>query len=77
LWRKRKTAEVRPHRLPQKAQKGLEMKLLSFAADGKELFGAVSGEGVITLNDKIGQPDLRTALATGAMEAMRKAANAN
>jgi 2-keto-4-pentenoate hydratase/2-oxohepta-3-ene-1,7-dioic acid hydratase in catechol pathway len=50
------------------------MKLLSFAADGKELFGAVSGDGVVTLNDKIGQPNLRAALAAGAMDAMRKTA---
>ena len=50
------------------------MKLLSFAADGKEWFGAVSDDGVVTLNDKIGQPNLRAALAAGAMEAMRKAA---
>jgi 2-keto-4-pentenoate hydratase/2-oxohepta-3-ene-1,7-dioic acid hydratase in catechol pathway len=50
------------------------MKLLSFAADGKELFGAVKGDGVVTLNDRIGQPNLRAALAAGAMDAMRKAA---
>jgi 2-keto-4-pentenoate hydratase/2-oxohepta-3-ene-1,7-dioic acid hydratase in catechol pathway len=50
------------------------MKLLSFAAGGKDYFGAVSGDGVITLNDKIGAPDLRAALAAGAMDAMRKAA---
>ena len=41
------------------------MKLLSFAADGKEWFGAVSGDGIITLNDKIGQPNLRAALRSG------------
>ncbi|HZC55224.1 MAG TPA: fumarylacetoacetate hydrolase family protein [Xanthobacteraceae bacterium] len=50
------------------------MKLLSFTADGKDLFGAASGDGVVTLNDKIGQPDLRSALAAGAMAAMHKAA---
>src|SRR5580698_8312450 len=50
------------------------MRLLSFVADGKERFGAVSGDGVVTLNDKIGHPDLRAALAAGAMEAMRQAA---
>ncbi|MGB6535525.1 MAG: fumarylacetoacetate hydrolase family protein [Xanthobacteraceae bacterium] len=50
------------------------MKLLSFVADGRALFGAVSGDGVITLNDKIGQPSLRAALAAGAIEAMREAA---
>jgi 2-keto-4-pentenoate hydratase/2-oxohepta-3-ene-1,7-dioic acid hydratase in catechol pathway len=50
------------------------MKLLSFSADGKELFGAVSGDGIVTLNDKVGQPTLRAALAAGAMDAMRRAA---
>ena len=50
------------------------MKLLSFGAGGKDYFGAVSGDGIITLNDKTGQPDLRTALAAGAMDAMHKAA---
>ena len=50
------------------------MKLLSFAADGKEFFGAVSGDGVVTLNERVGQPNLRAALAAGAMAAMRKAA---
>ena len=50
------------------------MRLLSFVADGKECFGAVSGDSVVTLNDKIGQPDLRAALAAGAMETMRQAA---
>jgi 2-keto-4-pentenoate hydratase/2-oxohepta-3-ene-1,7-dioic acid hydratase in catechol pathway len=50
------------------------MKLLSFAADGKEFFGAVSGDGVVTLNDRIGQPTLRAALAAGALDAMRRAA---
>jgi 2-keto-4-pentenoate hydratase/2-oxohepta-3-ene-1,7-dioic acid hydratase in catechol pathway len=52
------------------------MKLLSFVAGGKDCFGAVSGDGVVTLNDKIGQPNLRAALAAGAMDAMRKAATA-
>ncbi len=50
------------------------MKLLSFTAGGKDYFGAVSGDGVVTLNDKIGQPDLRSALAAGAIAAMRDAA---
>jgi 2-keto-4-pentenoate hydratase/2-oxohepta-3-ene-1,7-dioic acid hydratase in catechol pathway len=53
---------------------GCQMKLLSFTADGKDYFGAASGDGVITLNDKIGQPDLRSALAAGAMAAMQQAA---
>jgi 2-keto-4-pentenoate hydratase/2-oxohepta-3-ene-1,7-dioic acid hydratase in catechol pathway len=56
-------------------KKGRLMKLLSFSADGKELFGAVSGDGVVTLNDRIGQPSLRAALAGGGMAAMRKAAH--
>jgi 2-keto-4-pentenoate hydratase/2-oxohepta-3-ene-1,7-dioic acid hydratase in catechol pathway len=51
------------------------MKLLSFSADGKELFGAVNGDGVVTLNDRIGQPSLRAALAAGAMASMRRAAH--
>ena len=50
------------------------MKLLSFVAGGRDYFGAVSGDGVVALNDKIGQPNLRAALAAGAMEAMRRAA---
>ncbi len=50
------------------------MKLLSFVADGKDYFGAASGDGVVTLNDKIGQPNLRAALAAGALAAMRQAA---
>ncbi len=50
------------------------MKLLSFVADGKELYGAVSGDGVVTLNDRIGHGSLRAALAAGAMDAMRQAA---
>ena len=50
------------------------MKLLSFSTGGKEYFGALSGDGVVTLNDKVGQPDLRAALASGAIEAMHKAA---
>jgi 2-keto-4-pentenoate hydratase/2-oxohepta-3-ene-1,7-dioic acid hydratase in catechol pathway len=50
------------------------MKLLSFSADGKELFGALSGDGIVTLNDRIGQPSLRAALDAGVMAEMRKAA---
>jgi 2-keto-4-pentenoate hydratase/2-oxohepta-3-ene-1,7-dioic acid hydratase in catechol pathway len=50
------------------------MKLLSFAADGNEWFGAVSGDSVITLNDKIGRPTLRAALAANAISAMHQAA---
>jgi 2-keto-4-pentenoate hydratase/2-oxohepta-3-ene-1,7-dioic acid hydratase in catechol pathway len=52
------------------------MKLLSFTAGGKDYFGALSGDDVVTLNDKIGQPSLRSALAAGAMDAMREASKA-
>jgi len=47
------------------------MKLLSFTAGGKEWFGALRDDGVVTLNDRIGQPNLRAALAAGAMDKMR------
>jgi 2-keto-4-pentenoate hydratase/2-oxohepta-3-ene-1,7-dioic acid hydratase in catechol pathway len=50
------------------------MRLLSFAADGKEWFGAARDDGIVTLNDKIRQPNLRAALAAGALDEMRKAA---
>jgi len=50
------------------------MKLLSFTASGRDLFGAVSGDGVVTLNDKVGQPDLAAALGAGSLEALRQAA---
>src|ERR1700758_2201263 len=47
------------------------MKLLSFAADGKDWFGALRDDGVVTLNDKVAQPNLRAALAAGAIDRMR------
>ena len=47
------------------------MKLLSFAADGKDWFGALREDGVVTLNEQVAQPDLRAALTAGAMEQMR------
>jgi 2-keto-4-pentenoate hydratase/2-oxohepta-3-ene-1,7-dioic acid hydratase in catechol pathway len=50
------------------------MKLLSFVADGKEFFGAMNGDGIVTMNDRVGHSSLRTALAAGAMAAVRKAA---
>ncbi len=50
------------------------MKLLSFSAGGKDLFGAVSGDGVITLNERVGWPSLAVALAAGGAEALRQAA---
>ena len=47
------------------------MKLLSFAADGKDWFGALRDDGVVTLNDKVAQPNLGAALAAGAIDRMR------
>lgn len=50
------------------------MKLLSFIAGGKELFGAPSGDGVVALNERTGYASLRAALAAGAVESLRDAA---
>jgi 2-keto-4-pentenoate hydratase/2-oxohepta-3-ene-1,7-dioic acid hydratase in catechol pathway len=50
------------------------MKLLSFVADGKELFGALRSDGIVTMNERIGRATLREALATGMIEQMRKLA---
>jgi 2-keto-4-pentenoate hydratase/2-oxohepta-3-ene-1,7-dioic acid hydratase in catechol pathway len=52
------------------------MKLLSFLAGGRALFGAVSGDGVIAMNHRIGQTSLREALAAGAVAEMRRIAAA-
>ncbi len=48
------------------------MKLLSFTADGKDYFGALVGDGIVTLNDRVGHANLRAALAAGALDAMRQ-----
>jgi 2-keto-4-pentenoate hydratase/2-oxohepta-3-ene-1,7-dioic acid hydratase in catechol pathway len=52
------------------------MKLASYVADGKECFGVVVGDGVVTLNQRLGAryASLRDALAAGALGDMRKAA---
>src|SRR5262249_2319744 len=55
-------------------RKGSSMKLLSFAAEGKDWFGALRDDGVITLNDKVAQPSLRASLAAGAVDTMRSIA---
>ena len=47
------------------------MKLASYIAGGKECYGVVSGDGVITMR---GHASLRDALAAGALEGMRNAA---
>lgn len=45
------------------------MKLLSFRAEGKALYGALVGDGVVDLSDRVGDrfPTLRSALAGGAL----------
>src|ERR1700730_660050 len=54
------------------------MKLASYIADGKDAFGVVVGEGVITLNGRLGgrYASLRHALAENALAEMQKAATA-
>jgi 2-keto-4-pentenoate hydratase/2-oxohepta-3-ene-1,7-dioic acid hydratase in catechol pathway len=51
------------------------MKLASYMADGKGAFGAVVGDGVVTLNERLGGrfASLREALAKGALADIRKA----
>ena len=43
------------------------MKLASYIADGKDCFGVVAGDGVVTLNERLGgrYASLREALAAG------------
>jgi 2-keto-4-pentenoate hydratase/2-oxohepta-3-ene-1,7-dioic acid hydratase in catechol pathway len=51
------------------------MKLASYVAGGKECYGAVVGDGVVTMS---GHASLRDALEAGAVNAMRqRAASAN
>lgn len=54
------------------------MKLASYVANGKPSFGAVVGDGVVTLNDRLGgrYATLRDALAGGALDEMRRLAAA-
>src|SRR5438874_8317507 len=52
------------------------MKLASYIADGKACFGVVTGDGVLTLNQRLGAASLRDALAAGALADMRKASEA-
>lgn len=51
------------------------MKLLSFLHRGREGFGVVAGDGVVDLTGRLGQPTLRLALASGAIEAARELAS--
>jgi 2-keto-4-pentenoate hydratase/2-oxohepta-3-ene-1,7-dioic acid hydratase in catechol pathway len=52
------------------------MRLASYVAGGKPCFGVVAGDGVVTMNDRLGGrfATLRDALAGGALPEIRKAA---
>jgi 2-keto-4-pentenoate hydratase/2-oxohepta-3-ene-1,7-dioic acid hydratase in catechol pathway len=52
------------------------MKLASYVADGTPAFGVVSGDGVITMNHRMGgrPADLKAALAAGSIPRMRELA---
>jgi hypothetical protein len=52
------------------------MKLASYTVDGEPSFGVVSGDGVITMNNRLGgrASSLRGALAADLLAAMREAA---
>jgi len=52
------------------------MKIASYLADGKPAFGVVSGDGVVTMNERLkGRfATLRDALAGGALDEMRRVA---
>ena len=52
------------------------MKLVSYVADGKACFGVVTGEGVVTLNQRLGYATLRDALTAGGVAEIRKAVDA-
>ena len=51
------------------------MKLASYVANGKDCFGVVTGDGVVTLNHRLGRyASLRDVLAADALAEIRKAA---
>jgi 2-keto-4-pentenoate hydratase/2-oxohepta-3-ene-1,7-dioic acid hydratase in catechol pathway len=50
------------------------MKLLSYMANGESLFGAVSGDGVIAMNRRVGCKSLREALTAGLLPQIKAAA---
>ena len=54
------------------------MKLASYAVDGRKAFGAVIGDAVVTLNERLDgrYPGLRQALAACALADLKKAAEA-
>src|SRR5438067_7358562 len=49
------------------------MKLASYIANGREAFGAIVGEEILTMNERLGgrYDSLRHALAAGALDEMR------
>jgi 2-keto-4-pentenoate hydratase/2-oxohepta-3-ene-1,7-dioic acid hydratase in catechol pathway len=49
------------------------MKLASYIADGKPAYGVVTGDGVVTLNDRLRYVTLRHALAADALDEIRHA----
>src|SRR4051812_20182180 len=51
------------------------MKLASYTADGKDLYGVVIGDGVITMNEQFGghAASLRDALAGGLLPRIKEA----
>src|SRR6267142_2851685 len=53
------------------------MKLASYIANGKPCFGAVIGDGVVTMNERLKAryATLREALAVGALDEIRRAAD--
>ena len=53
------------------------MKLASYIADGAEAFGVVTGDGVITMNNRFGgrAASLRDALAADMLPQIREAAS--
>jgi 2-keto-4-pentenoate hydratase/2-oxohepta-3-ene-1,7-dioic acid hydratase in catechol pathway len=53
------------------------MKLASYIADGKECYGVVTGDGVITMNEQFGghAASLRDALAGGLLPRIKEAAD--
>src|SRR4051794_9406759 len=50
------------------------MKLASYVADGKNCYGVVIGDGVVTMNGKLGFATLRDALAADGLAAIGQAA---
>jgi 2-keto-4-pentenoate hydratase/2-oxohepta-3-ene-1,7-dioic acid hydratase in catechol pathway len=54
---------------------GLDMKLASYLVNGKACFGAVTGDGVITLNERLGGRYAGLRAALGASAELRKAAD--